>query len=148
MNISEIDAFFQEHPLKERYFSVDVSERAGVAAVAQRDVLAAVAGCTVSGEEAVEFLHAAIAEQTIFLMLNPEYLTGCYTAVSTLSSGGVSRKFSGTASPLGQRAAALIAPLLAAAEKTQNSTSSGSGDNSGDNGEKETFSGVLTLTRG
>ena len=143
MDIIETDAFFQEHPLKERYFSAGESERAGVLAVAERDVRAAVAGCVISGDEDNGFLRAAIAEQMIFLMLNPEYLTGCYTSLSSLASGGENRKFSSTVSPLGQRAAALIAPILA-------KSTSGETENSGaesNAGKDENFSGILKLTR-
>ena len=109
---SEIDTFFMNHPLKERFFAFSAEERAGCAAVAERDVLAAVADCTLSGEKQQQFLNAAIAEQTVFLLLNPEYITGTYTRTAALSSGGESRKFSDVLSPLGQRAAALISPLL------------------------------------
>ncbi len=117
MLISEINTFFQSHPLKEHYFSVNESERAGTAAVAERDVLAAVSHCTVSSEEDRGFLNAAVAEQTIFLILNPEYLTGCYSHTQSIGSGADSRRFTSSSSPLGQRAAALIAPLLLKAEK-------------------------------
>ena len=119
MTLNEIDSFFQNHPLKERYFAILDNERAGTAAVAERDVMAAVS------TEDREFLNAAIAEQTIFLILNPEYLTGAYTHTQSLSSGGENRRFQTSVSPLGQRAAALIAPLLAkAAAKTTEKESS------------------------
>ena len=38
MLLSEINSFFQSHPLKEQYFSVNENERAGTALVAERDV--------------------------------------------------------------------------------------------------------------
>ena len=119
MLISEINSFFQSHPLKEHYFNVNESERAGTAAVAERDVMAAISHCTISTDEERGFLNAAIAEQTIFLILNPEYLTGCYSHASSVGSGGDARKFTSSSSPLGQRAAALIAPLLLKAAKAE-----------------------------
>lgn len=125
MTLNEIDSFFQNHPLKERYFAILDNERAGTAAVAERDVMAAVSHCEINGTEDREFLNAAIAEQTIFLILNPEYLIGAYTHTQSLSSGGENRRFQTSVSPLGQRAAALIAPLLAkAAAKTTEKESS------------------------
>ena len=94
MQLSEVDLFFTEHPLKESYFSFSETERAGTLAVAERDVRAVTAGCSFQGEQ-LEFFQAAIAEQTIFLLLNPEYLTG-------------------TAAPVtGARTEALLKPLLA-----------------------------------
>lgn len=148
MQLETIDDFFQDHPLKERYFACSEAERAGTAAVAERDILAATAHCKIESESDKAFLLAAIAEQTVFLMLNPEYLTGCYTRTSSLSSGGGTRRFSDTASPLGQRAAALIAPLLAAAERAEkisansgNTGNSGNNNNSGNAGDGSTGTG-------
>ncbi len=112
MTLFEIDEFFREHPLKESYFKFSESERSGIAAVAQRDVAAAVANVSEISESKQLLLDAAIAEQTVFLMLNPEYLTGTFTNVSAAGSGDNLRRYSGQSSPLGQRAAALIAPLL------------------------------------
>ena len=123
MLITEINAFFQNHPLKEQYFAANDIVRTGTAAVAERDVLAAVSQCTVSTDEERGFLNAAIAEQTIFLILNPEYLTGCYSHIQSIGSGGESRRFTVNSSPLGQRAAALIAPLLAKAAKVKDTPS-------------------------
>ena len=42
MTLSEVDAFFQKHPLHDSYFKALNDERAGTLAVAERDVLAAV----------------------------------------------------------------------------------------------------------
>lgn len=119
MTLSEVDAFFQKHPLHDSYFKALNDERAGTLAVAERDVLAAVNHCEITTDQERSFLNAAIAEQTIFLLLNPEYLTGIYSHTQSLGSAGESRRFSSSASPLGQRAAALIAPLLAKAEKAE-----------------------------
>lgn len=120
MQLQEIDSFFGQHPLKEQYFSAPESERSGCAAVAERDVRAAIAHLP---EEITsryqEFIPAAIAEQTIFLLLNPEYLTGAYTRINSLSSAGNSCRFNGQESPLGQRAAALLSPLFSAGEKQE-----------------------------
>ena len=41
MELSEINSFFQNHPLREEYFSFSEAERSGCAAVAERDVTAA-----------------------------------------------------------------------------------------------------------
>ena len=112
MTLFEIDEFFREHPLKESYFKFSESERSGIAAVAQRDVAAAIANVPEIPENKQLLVNAAIAEQTVFLMLNPEYLTGTYTNISAVGSGDNLRRYSGQSSPLGQRAAALIAPLL------------------------------------
>ena len=133
MELSEINSFFLNHPLREEYFGFSEAERSGCAAVAERDVTAAAADAdlTVAGHQAL--FDAAVAEQTVFLLLNPEYLTGGRTGVTAVSSGGESRKFSASDSVLGQRAAALIVPLL---EK-----SSASGDG-------RSVAGQLRITRG
>lgn len=112
MTIIEIDNFFTNHPLAEKYFAFPEADRAGCAAVAQRDVRAALTGCPVSETEENELVFAAIAEQTIFLLLNPEYLVGSYTHLSAVVSAGESKRFTGSQAVLGQRPAALIAPLL------------------------------------
>lgn len=120
MQLTEIDQFFNDHPLKKEYFSAGDSERSGCAAVAERDVLAALGGYEPEKAIEKELFRAAIAEQTIFLLLNPEYLTGAYTRINTLTSAGNTCRFNGQDSPLGQRAAALIAPLT---DKKGNSVS-------------------------
>ena len=85
MLISEINSFFQSHPLKEHYFNVNESERAGTAAVAERDVMAAISHCTVSTDEERGFLNAAIAEQTIFLIqLGAVFADHALTSLSLL----------------------------------------------------------------
>lgn len=150
MTLTEIDSFFQNHPLKERYFAVLDNERAGTAAVAERDVMAAVSHCEITGTEDREFLNAAIAEQTIFLILNPEYLTGAYTHTQSLSSGGENRRFNTSNSPLGQRAAALISPLLIKAAKDDSGSES---DDPGsevapDDEEPELLPPVIRIIRG
>lgn len=133
MLLSEINSFFQSHPLKEQYFSVNENERAGTALVAERDVMAALGHCTIASAQEREFLNAAIAEQTIFLILNPEYLTGAFSHTLSIASGGENRRFASSTSPLGQRAAALIAPILEKAANggnladTTDSPSGGSG---------------------
>lgn len=114
MTLTETDTFFQNHPLKDKYFSFTDSERSACIAVAERDVTAALGNNLPLKNNALqELLDAAIAEQTVFLMLNPEYLTGSYTRTSAVTSAGESRRFSGQNSVLGQRAAALLEPLLA-----------------------------------
>ena len=85
---------FDIMPLSEKYFSFAEAERAGCAAVAERDVRAALLDTAVSAEDETMFVNAAIAEQTVFLLLNPEYLTGMYTRISALASAGESKKFS------------------------------------------------------
>jgi hypothetical protein len=149
MLLKNTDDFFRDHPLKEQYFACSETERAGTAAVAERDILAATAHCKIESESDKEFLRAAIAEQTIFLMLNPEYLTGCYTRTASLSSGGGTRRFSDPASPLGQRAAALIAPLLAASERAGNNSGNEGGENGiEENGDGNNSTGTVRLWRG
>ena len=93
-DIRQIDDYFRNHPLQEQYLKFSVSERTGAANVAARDVAAALDNAAVTGTEQ-DTVSAAIAEQTIFLLLNPEYLTG-------------------TAAPVtGARTEALLKPLLA-----------------------------------
>lgn len=122
MTLVETDEFFREHPLKESYFKYSENERSGILAVAARDIQAAVSGIEpVNGDEK-NFIDAAIAEQTIFLMLNPEYLTGKYTRTAAVGSGESMLRFSDQLSPLGQRAAALIAPLLKRGENLKEKT--------------------------
>lgn len=112
MTLTEIDTFFNNHPLKEKYFSFSESERAGCFAVAERDVTAAAARCLpLQSDETQRLFDAAVAEQTVFLMLNPEYLTGNYTRTESISSAGENRRFSEQNSVLGQRTAALLAAL-------------------------------------
>lgn len=91
-NISDLDIFFQNHPLQEQYFQFSAAERAGAAAVAGRDVRAALNYMEIPTDRQ-DIFTAAVAEQTLFLLLNPEYLTG--SAVP----------------PLGPRPAALLKPL-------------------------------------
>ena len=114
------------------------------------DERAAVAGCVIESDEDQEFLNAAIAEQTIFLMLNPEYLTGRYTGLTAIDSGSESRRFSTRSTvPLGERPAALIAPLLAASAGKNSGSSSENTSSPADDPENGTdFSGVLRLNRG
>ena len=147
--LSKVDEFFSAHPLKEQYFNFSGPERAGTAAVALRDVRSALAGYTVKDSEQ-EFFEAAVAEQTIFLLLNPEYLTGAYTRTASLSSAGNSRKFSGQESVLGQRPAALLASLLenAATEKKKYPENSSSGNSSSGTTAEAENCGTLHLERG
>ena len=149
MQLSKVDEFFSAHPLKEQYFNFSGTERAGTAAVALRDVRSVLAGYTIKDSEQ-EFFEAAVAEQTIFLLLNPEYLTGAYTRTTSLSSAGNSRKFSGQESVLGQRTAALLAPLLenAAAEKKKYPENSSSGNSSTGAVAETENCGTLRLERG
>ena len=151
MQLSKVDEFFSAHPLKEQYFNFSGPERAGTAAVALRDVRSALAGYTVKDSEQ-EFFEAAVAEQTIFLLLNPEYLTGAYTRTASLSSAGNSRKFSGQESVLGQRPAALIAPLLNRKTQTDSGNTGGNtdGNTGGNTGEEveEDIYPQLRIVRG
>lgn len=140
MTLIEIDEFFREHPLKESYFKFSDAERAGIAAVAERDVTAAVANVPQISAKEQQLVDAAIAEQTVFLMLNPEYLTGIFTRIENIGSAGNSRRFSGQESPLGQRPAALIAPLL--------ERSSSTGSSSAAAGNREALPPVISLLRG
>ena len=119
MQLSKVDEFFSAHPLKEQYFNFSGPERAGTAAVALRDVRSALAGYTVKDSEQ-EFFEAAVAEQTIFLLLNPENLTGSCDALAAESSAGSSRSYRARQNPLCLRAAALIAPLTAAKDAVVN----------------------------
>ena len=154
MDLIETDNFFLVHPLKERYFSFGEAERSGIVAVAERDVRAAVAFHLPETGEEMDFFNAAIAEQTIFLMLNPEYLTGCYTRVNAVDSAGESLRFSDQKSLLGQRAAALLAPLL---NKTAQSggnqpdddpgSSGSSDDGSSDSGGDENNTNIIPSVR-
>ena len=94
VNVSDLDIFFQNHPLQQQYFQFSAAARAGAAAVADRDVEAALEYRDIPEELAAAFT-AAVAEQALFLLLNPEYLTGTATP------------------PLGARPQALLKPLLA-----------------------------------
>ena len=114
MTISDIDAFFAAHPLGEQFSSFSAGERADAAVVAERDVFAAAGDVDLTVGRRRELYDAAIAEQTIFLLLNPEYLTGRNTRLTAESSAGESRRFSTPDAVLGQRAAALLAPLISA----------------------------------
>ena len=88
MTVIEIDNFFLTHPLSEKYFSFSDVERAGCAAVAERDVRAVLLDVEISTDEEAAFVNPAIAEQTVFLLLNPEYLTGIYSRITAVSSAG------------------------------------------------------------
>lgn len=96
--VSELDDFFQNHPLQQQYFQFTAAERSGAAAVAGRDVAAALEYRDVPAEKQ-EFVTAAVAEQALFLLLNPEYLTGT------------------AAPPLNVRSQALLKPLSAEPEE-------------------------------
>ena len=152
MQLSIADDFFNDHPLKEHYFSFSEAERAGTLAVAERDILALLAGNRITEAER-EFFQAAIAEQSIFLMLNPEYLTGAYTRTVSISSSGYSRKFSGQESVLGQRAATLLNPILLRISEEKSSNEENNPGNDGDTGEnggrdEEHLCRMLCLNRG
>ena len=134
MQLTIADEFFNEHPLKEHYFSFSEAERAGTLAVAERDILALLAGSKVTEDEE-PFFQAAIAEQSIFLLLNPEYLTGAYTRTVSISSSGHSRKFSGQESVLGQRAAALLTPILLRISEEKNKNGENNSGDTGNNGD-------------
>ena len=143
MLLEDLEKFFQDHPLKKEYFNHSDDERSGTFAVALRDIRALLGDYQPTDDD-MEFFRAAVAEQTLFLLLNPEYLTGVYAHTAALTAAGSSRKFSNSDSPLGQRAAALLAPLLkkAAAVSKNDSAANGSSECDG------YFSGTLTLNRG
>ena len=92
LTYSEIETVLQLHPLKEQFFKYTADERAGAFAVAERDVHAALDNVTIRDEWREQF-RAAVAEQALFLLLNPEYLAGEKNEV------------------MGKRAAHLIQPL-------------------------------------
>lgn len=110
LNLETIDGYFRRHPLRARYFRFVAADRAGAAAVAERDVSAALDYAPVPEAQAEIFL-AATAEQTLFLLLNPARLTGATDGVAAESSAGEHRSYRAASHPLGLRAAALIAPL-------------------------------------
>ena len=99
LDITVIDNYFQNHPLSAEFFTFPAAERAGAAKVAEADVSAALDHLPVSPAQTGIF-EAAVAEQCLCLLLNPEMLTGGETDDRRVRRG-----------PLGLRAAALIAPL-------------------------------------
>ena len=116
MQYQEIEKYFENHPLKEKFSSFPDDERRSCVSVAERDILAAIHPVVTQHSEADIFL-AAVAEQTLFLLLNPENLTGINSGVSAVSSAGESRKFGQAGAPLlGQRAAGLAGMLSGAPE--------------------------------
>ncbi len=110
IEISAIDRFFESHPLQEYYFRFAENERKGACTVAERDARAAV-GFMEIPENMSEIFLSAVAEQSIFLLLNPANLTGAADHVAAENSAGSSRSFHSRKNPLCLRAAALLAPL-------------------------------------
>ena len=102
LDITVIDNYFQNHPLSAQFLAFSATERAGAAKVAESDVSAALDYLPVPATRA-EIFQAAVAEQCLCLLLNPEMLAGREDASGKTS--GVRR------APLCPRAAALIAPL-------------------------------------
>ena len=119
MDINAIDRFFESHPLKEHYFRFADSDRKGACAVAERDVCAAAGFMEIPQAHGDVFL-AAVAEQAVFLLLNPENLTGSCDTLAAENSAGSSRSYRARQNPLCLRAAALIAPLTAAKDAVVN----------------------------
>ena len=92
---------------------------ASALSVAQTDVMTAFDTENIPGEYR-QLLISAVAEQTIFLLLNPEYLTGKYDNISSENISGSRRDFQDDPSLLCRRAAMIIAKLkkLLTAEKS------------------------------
>ena len=110
VSITEADNFFQTHPLREKYLSFTDNERSSTLNVAQTDVMTAFDSDDIP-EEYRDLLISAVAEQTIFLLLNPEYLTGKYENISSENVSGSRRDFQDDPSLLCRRAAMIIAKL-------------------------------------
>ena len=110
LDITIIDRYFQTHPLSASYFGFSADDRRGAAAVAERDASAALDHEPVD-EAHREVFAAAVAEQCLHLLLNPEKLTGRNDGVTSESSAGAHRSYREQPSPLCRRAAALLAPL-------------------------------------
>lgn len=75
LTVTDGDLFFSEHPLNKCYLKFPAEQRGSAIVTAERDVAAAL------GKEALDDtsdsrVTAAVFEQAIFLLLNPEYLTG------------------------------------------------------------------------
>ena len=112
IDYSTLNARLQEHPLNAACAGFTAAERSGAAAVAERDVLAALDGRAVPEALREQFL-SAVVEQCVFLLLNPEQLTGAADGVLAEAAAGTSRRCRERTSPLCLRAAALLAPLTA-----------------------------------
>ncbi len=112
-DVSTIDEFFESHPLKEHYFRFAADDRRGACAVAERDVCAAAGLLEIPPDREKMFLPA-VAEQCVYLLLNPIQLTGAADILDSESSAGSSRSFRMRKNPLCLRAAALLAPLTGA----------------------------------
>ena len=156
--INDIDNFFNIHPLKEAYFSFNESDRKGAMAVAQRDVMAALNYAEIQNS-ILETVTAAIAEQSVYLLLNPTVLTGAADIIARENSAGNQRVYRERLTPLCIRAAALLKPLLenmsSDTDGTQpdnddndNGGNNGSNNNSNSNNLQPQILPTLTLSRG
>jgi hypothetical protein len=110
VTINEIDKFFETHPLKTEYFVFSELERAGVILIARRDIQAALDYAEIP-EQYQEFFTAAVAEQSIYMLLNPAALTGSRDNIARENSAGNSRSYRESDTPLCVRTAALLAPI-------------------------------------
>lgn len=109
MQYSEIEKYLENHPLQEKFTSFSEKERCCCIRLAERDILTAIYPVRPRNSSEDEMFLAAVAEQTLFLLLNPEVITGSNTGISAVSSGSESRKFGPDGAPLlGQRAAAIV----------------------------------------
>ena len=110
VSITETDNFFQTHPLREKYLSFTENERLSTLNVAQTDVMTALDTGDIP-DKYRNMLISAVAEQTIFLLLNPEYRIGKYDNISSENIAGSRRDFQSNPSLLCRRAAMIIAKL-------------------------------------
>lgn len=112
-----LEKYFASHPLAEKFLSAESALRTAAFAAARRDILAVLGR---EPEEEQELAAAALCEQTVYILLHPEYLSDNGAEIASESVEGIGRRTyfrqrerSGAAAGhLAPRAAAYLAALL------------------------------------
>ena len=115
MELEKIDLFFNDHLLKVEYFNFSSGSRAAALRMAEHDV-AAELGREPSADDPLEL--AAVGEQTIYLLRNPDG-DGSARIVSEKVEGVGSRSYAASELPeIAPRARRYLRALLGATVRT------------------------------
>jgi len=90
IDIEYVDAYFGNHPLGGRYLGFDAEARSAALAAARRDILASLGREAESDDDA--FAAAAVCEQTLHILLHPEFLTAPEPQLASESVNGIGRR--------------------------------------------------------
>ena len=86
---SYLEKYFARHPLSDKFLAAESSLRSAAFAAARRDLLAVLGR---EPDESEELAAAALCEQTLHILLHPEYFSAAEQELASESVSGIGRR--------------------------------------------------------